>query len=473
LITWLVVFVLLWVVGTVFAIYYYVDGNKAREELEALTKQYADILPRGQLNSDEVNTLKNKRTADTTGRLNPSMPVFEVLNTERTDLATVIGRGDVPDQALSSANAALDKAAAQAKAAGVNTRPPNLIAAVDTLTSTLVARQNDVTKLNEQLEQANKEVAAATEKMQSQQAAFTKAMEDLRGETKTASASLDTDRQAKDEQIKKLTDQFAADQKAMQDQLAQQQQTVADLNKEIERDKRLITDLQLKLGVKRSNTADSVVRQADGQIIRSTGGGSVYINLGSGDQISPGLTFEVYDRSEGVPTLGENGSEDATLPKGKGSIEVVRVGAGSSECRVINTQPGQVIREGDVIANLVYDKNTKYNFFVYGDFDLDQNDVATPQDAEVVKRLVTQWGGKNIDKVNADTDFVVLGKEPTVLVPSKEEANDPIIQAKAQASQAAFDAYEEVKKQALDYHIPILNQNRFLYYVGYFEQAQR
>ena len=86
---------------------------------------------------------------------------------------------------------------------------------------------------------------------------------------------------------------------------------------------------------------------------------------------------------------------------------------------------------------------------------------------------MTQWGGKNIDKVNADTDFVVLGKEPTVLVPSKEEANDPIIQAKAQASQAAYDAYQEVKKQALDYHIPILNQNRFLYYVGYFEQAKR
>src|SRR4029077_13608749 len=148
-----------------------------------------------------------------------------------------------------------------------------------------------------------------------------------------------------------------------------------------------------------------------------------------------------------------------------GSIEVVRAGPGSSECRVIKLQPGQNIVQGDLIENLVYDKNTKYNFLVFGNFDLDQNGVATPQDAEVVKRLVTQWGGKVTDKINADTDFVVLGQEPTVLVPSKEEAADPIIQAKAQASQAANDAYQEIKRQAIESHIPILNQNRFLYFV--------
>ena len=60
-----------------------------------------------------------------------------------------------------------------------------------------------------------------------------------------------------------------------------------------------------------------------------------------------------------------------------------------------------------------------------------------------------------------------------MLIPTKDEQSDPIMVAKAQASQAAFDAYEEVKKQALDYHLPILNQNRFLYYVGYYESAKR
>jgi hypothetical protein len=60
-----------------------------------------------------------------------------------------------------------------------------------------------------------------------------------------------------------------------------------------------------------------------------------------------------------------------------------------------------------------------------------------------------------------------------VIVPSKDEINDPIIQAKAQASQAAYDAYQEMKQKAVDYHIPVLNQNRFLYYIGYYESAKR
>jgi hypothetical protein len=76
---------------------------------------------------------------------------------------------------------------------------------------------------------------------------------------------------------------------------------------------------------------------------------------------------------------------------GKASIEVVRVGNTTSECRITRTSRGATLSEGDLIANLVYDKNTKYNFLVYGNFDLDRNGVATPQDAEVIKRLITQW----------------------------------------------------------------------------------
>jgi len=129
--------------------------------------------------------------------------------------------------------------------------------------------------------------------------------------------------------------------------------------------------------------------------------------------------------------------------------------------------------EGDWVENLVYDRNTKYNFLVYGNFDLDQNGVSTPADADVIKRLVTQWGGKLTDKVNADTDFVVLGKEPVVPNFTREELNDPINAARlAEATQLA-EQYETVKRQAIELHIPILNQNRFLYFVGYYELAKR
>ena len=38
--------------------------------------------------------------------------------------------------------------------------------------------------------------------------------------------------------------------------------------------------------------------------------------------------------------------------------------------------------------------------------------IAFPADAEVIKRLVTAWGGQVVDQLNVDTDFLVIGKVP-------------------------------------------------------------
>jgi len=114
---------------------------------------------------------------------------------------------------------------------------------------------------------------------------------------------------------------------------------------------------------------------------------------------------------------------------------------------------------------------SKYNFLVHGNFDLDQNGVATSQDAEVIQRLITQWGGNIVGEINVDTDFVVLGKEPAI--PDRPIDPDPIAQANYERAVAEYDAYQEISAKARTYRIPILNQNRFLYLVGYYEQAKR
>ncbi|HEX3358417.1 MAG TPA: hypothetical protein VHS31_15695 [Tepidisphaeraceae bacterium] len=469
LITWLVVFVLLWVVGTVCAVYYYVDGNKAREDLDNVTKQYSEILPKSEINGDDINAIKNKRNEE---GYNGSMSVVDVLKKERDDLATKIDGGASPDASFKTATDTLATAAVQAKKADVASLPTTLTAAVNTLTQALTARKTEIDSLNTQLKRAQDAATQAAKQMQANQATLTKALADARTETQQASATLQSDRTAKDEQMKKMIADSEAAQKQAQDQLAQAQSSMSELtSKNGDLQHRLDQALE-KLGAKRSNTADAVVRQADGSIVRAPGNGSVYINLGVGDQISPGLTFQVYDRAEGVPSIGDPSNDD-NLPKGKGSIEVVRVGAGSSECRIIHQEPGVPIHEGDLIANLVYDKNTKYHFYVSGDFDTDQNGVPTPQEGDVIKRLVTQWGGKVVDKIDADTDFVVLGQEPQLVSLSKDDANDPIKQAEAQNAQVKYDTYQDLKKQAVEYHIPILNQNRFLYFVGYYDAAKR
>ena len=38
---------------------------------------------------------------------------------------------------------------------------------------------------------------------------------------------------------------------------------------------------------------------------------------------------------------------------------------------------------------------------------------------------------------------------------------------------ADLKAYQDVVNQAATLHIPILNQNRFMYYIGYYDQMKR
>ena len=55
----------------------------------------------------------------------------------------------------------------------------------------------------------------------------------------------------------------------------------------------------------------------------------------------------------------------------------------------------------------------------------------------------------------------------------REERDDPFQQKRLTEAQQALDAYLEVQRQATDLRIPVLNQNRFLYLVGYYNQATR
>ena len=197
----------------------------------------------------------------------------------------------------------------------------------------------------------------------------------------------------------------------------------------------------------------------------------LYINLGSQDAVRTGMTFQVYDAVRGIPKM-EN-ENDPTLPKGKGSIQIMRVLPTQSECRIVQSTPGQTIRDGDLIANLAYDKNVPVRFRIYGDFDLNNDGKTAPADRERLSSLVQQFGGKVVDDVTVGTDVLVLGQEPEVPSLSAEDRNDPLKVAQQSQKQQQRDAYLEVLRKAQSLSIPVLNQNQFLYYIGYFEEVSR
>ena len=237
-----------------------------------------------------------------------------------------------------------------------------------------------------------------------------------------------------------------------------------------------------------------------------------YIDLGVGDHLPVGTTFEVYDAVKGIPPLGDGLSTpdepirgggggvaagtgggaggaradrhpdrlprllgrtayDFELPRGKGSIEVVSVGPGhTSQCRIVFAEPGQTLHVGDKIGNLVYDRHIKPKFVVYGDFDMNDDGLASGQDNGVVRQKILQWGGEVMNDINVDTDFVVMGKEPKV---PTGDPNNPIDAKNMEEAKAKYDAYQKVRNQAAEYGVPIMNLDRFLYYVGYYDLRKR
>ena len=215
------------------------------------------------------------------------------------------------------------------------------------------------------------------------------------------------------------------------------------------------------------NLDDSAIRRADGKITELGINGVVWINRGSGEQIYRGLTFEIYDAIKGVPRLGQN---DDQLPIGKGSIEVVDVEPGRSKCLVVHTEPGEQLRKGDVIANLAYDPNTKWSFAVYGEFRFNGG----RDQIDLIKNRITDFGSQVATKIDSDTDFLVIGREPMLPQYAQQElANSPVAQREMDKAEAKLKEYNDVKESAIRLGIPILNQNKFLCLIGYLDQANR
>jgi regulator of replication initiation timing len=461
---WIVIMAIVGVVCSILAIYFYVDSDKVNKELKTRNEQYADVLPSSMLNSEDIAELKLARENEANG-FDRSMKLFEVALAQRGRLAKMISGGDDEGKAVIAANQAIQKI----KDAGL-TPGDNLSAAVEALLTEVNARRTEAASNKADSEQSKKTLDETLANMKATIDSITKQLEDVRAEKDQAMAQLQEITNAQRTGFEGTAGEIRQQLEASQAQVNQLNTDNAGLVQEIDKLKTQVASLQAKLAEFRVDPAKTVVRQADGHISRIVERGFCFIDIGNGHHVTPGLTFEVFDKIEGIPEPGDP-TNDENLPKGKASIEVVDAFTGGSKCRVTRLSPGAVLAEGDAIVNIVYDRNTQYNFVVYGNFDLDRNGTATAPDAEVVKQLINNWGGKVVTSINVDTDFVVLGKEPEI--PEKPEETDPLLQRQYEEALAAYEEYGRISKEARDYRIPILNQNRFLYLCGYYDASKR
>lgn len=260
-----------------------------------------------------------------------------------------------------------------------------------------------------------------------------------------------------------LDQQMAQGRGELQDQLASMDQQMREKDSEITRLLRVIDDLT---GGGDRDPGPGNLTRPDGRIVSLIGGrNEVYISLGLEDRLLMGMTFEVF----GVNELIKLNEFDRL--RGKATLEVVSVDEAASVARVVRQERGTSIKEGDSIANLVYDPRAIYKFHVYGDFDIEGVGRATAGDRERILSMINRWGGEVSDDLTYDVDYLVLGDEPPLPTAQREGAVvDPRQIAEYVQAQQAFETYQQLVGEARSLDIPVLNQNRFLALVGYYNR---
>ncbi|HEY3246229.1 MAG TPA: hypothetical protein VGM03_23035 [Phycisphaerae bacterium] len=203
-------------------------------------------------------------------------------------------------------------------------------------------------------------------------------------------------------------------------------------------------------------------RKADGTVVEAKAGEDiVYIDLGRGMHLVPGMNFAVYPAGAAIPTEG----------RAKARIQVQRIFERTSECKVVELLGNQVVRVGDQIANPIYDRKRPMKFRVLGEFDLNGDGTPDPQAVGTFEAIIKDWNGMVADRVGPDVDFVVLGIAPRRPVTVGDTS--PERKERDALAQRLFDDYNAELDKARNLGIPILVQDVFLNFLGYGEHLPR
>jgi NAD-dependent DNA ligase len=210
--------------------------------------------------------------------------------------------------------------------------------------------------------------------------------------------------------------------------------------------------------------SEVVAHKSDGMIILVDNSTKVvHLNIGKDDRVYPGLTFAVYDKNMPIPKDG----------KGKAEIKVFSVDKNISTALITKSQIKRPIILDDIVANLIWDSDKANVFSIEGEFDLDGDGKIENDAADKIKTLIEKWGGKVANDISIETDFLVLGKPPSVLIrPSVTELEmDPMATERYEAARQKRAHYQDIQKQAQALLIPVFNYERFLFFIGYETQS--
>lgn len=176
--------------------------------------------------------------------------------------------------------------------------------------------------------------------------------------------------------------------------------------------------------------------------------GTVWINLGDGDDLRRQVTFSVF----------ESDLRDAGKADKKGSIEVTRIiDEHLAEARITNDDPTNPILPGDQIYSQLWERGQKLRFALTGVIDLDgdgQSDLQQAKDLIALNGAVVdsslEEDGTIDGSMSEYTRYLVLGENPTA--PSKA---------------AIRKGFQDMSTEAAKWSVETISLAEFLAHIGY------
>ncbi len=439
------------VVLTLFAVGFFVGfvvflarAQNVQTELAQARADYAQIISPAERNNDAVQNLlaqaQQNRGQSLVKYLSDSLntTMRRVAGNERETASSLSGKLDaIPgadaspllsvlasrDQQIASLRAQLDDANRAAAAAQQDLQ--NEVERVKTL---LADHQSTIAGLNEQVGKYKAEVEAFRASTNTTIADNNKRVDDIRQRASAEAASLS-------DRINKLSSQN----QILEGQLsAFREQAQSDLVK-----------------------PEDEAARVDARVVSvSPAENLVFIDRSAADRLVLGMTFEVYDSPAAIRP-----DKDGNYPRGKASLEIVRMGVDASAARITREIRGNPVVPGDVLANAIYDPRKVYNFVVAGEFDLNRDGAVSEAERSEVTAVIANWGGKVTDDIAGNTDFLVLGSRPSLPPQPPPDAPIAVIQEYIRLQRAAAE-YDRLFDTARQTGIPVLNQSRLITLTG-------
>ena len=336
----------------------------------------------------------------------------------------------------------------------------SLLQEVETLSAELDALQDRLAQQREDLEQARNALSTAQEEQAALREQFNQARRQLASGYQSGVTTAESEVATLRENLGGLEEQLRQVRSDMRGRVDNLQTQVASLEAENQRLQNQLARREREAGLEASP-----VTRPDGEIASVLSDSElVYLNRGRQDQVLLGLTFEVFEKGKPIEL------DEAGEVRGKATVQVVEINRSSSLARVVRQPQTGMIREGDSIVNIVYDAEQTPAFTVFGAFNLNGEGEASFDEQDSLEDIVRRWGGEVHDELSYDTDFLLLGEEPEAPDPLPQDVIDPERIAEYNERQRIYDNYQALAQRAEELRIPILNQNRFLTLIGYYQR---